>query len=62
MLTPTAKRASRRATPEERRNRSIIIEHIGHELRKHYQACKAEKLPPRLLALVKKFDEEIPEN
>jgi hypothetical protein len=44
---------------KEQRNRVIIREQIGHQLKKHYQACMTEELPPRLLALVKKLDEEI---
>jgi hypothetical protein len=32
---------------------------IGHKLRAHYQTCTTEELPPRLLAVLKKLDEEI---
>jgi hypothetical protein len=31
---------------------------IGQKLRAYYQACATEELPPRLLALLKKLDEE----
>jgi len=32
---------------------------IGEKLRAYYQACTKEQLPPRLLAVLKKLDEEI---
>ena len=32
---------------------------IGQKLRAYYQARTTEELPPRLLALLKKLDEEI---
>jgi Anti-sigma factor NepR len=60
MQTAT-KRGSKRVTPEELRNWSITKEQIGYQLRKHYLACTTEELPPRLLALLKKLDEERPE-
>ena len=59
-METATKRGTMRATPEEQRNRSIMRERIGHQLKKHYQAFMTEELPPRLLALVKKLDEEIP--
>jgi hypothetical protein len=31
---------------------------IGDKLRAYYQACTTEQLPPRLLALLKRLDEE----
>jgi hypothetical protein len=31
---------------------------IGDQLRAYYRACMTEELPPRLLALLKKLDEE----
>jgi hypothetical protein len=31
---------------------------IGQQLRAYYQACTTEELPPRLLAALKKLDEE----
>jgi hypothetical protein len=36
-------------------------EQIGHKLKWYYQAYTTEELPPPLLALTKKLDEEIPE-
>ena len=32
---------------------------IGQKLRAYYQACTTEELPPRLLELLKKLDDEI---
>jgi len=59
METPT-KRELKRATPEEQRNRAIMREHIGHQLRNHYQAFfTTEELPPRLLALVEKLKNQV---
>jgi hypothetical protein len=49
-------------TPEDRLNADRIREQIGHRLKRHYQACMTDELPPRLLALLKKLDEEIPEH
>jgi hypothetical protein len=40
---------------------SHINERIGRELTKYYQACVTDELPPRLLALLKKLDQELPE-
>jgi len=31
---------------------------IGQELRAYYQACTTEEPPPRMLAVLKKLDEE----
>jgi len=31
---------------------------VGHKLKDYYQACTTEELPPRLLAALKKLDEE----
>jgi len=36
-------------------------ERIGQQLRRYYSACLTEELPPRLLAALKKLDEEMPE-
>ena len=36
-------------------------ERIGQQLRDYYRACTAEELPPRLLTLLKKLDQELPE-
>jgi len=46
-------------TPDELRNWSLAKQQIGDQLKKHYQACTTEELPPRLLAALKKLDEEI---
>jgi hypothetical protein len=48
-------------TPDELRDWSLTRGQIGDQLKKYYQACTTEDLPPRLLALVKKLDEEQPE-
>jgi hypothetical protein len=32
---------------------------IGQKLKAYYQVCITEQIPPRLLALLKKLDEEI---
>ena len=45
-------------TPEELRHWAFTKEQIGQKLKKNYQACMAEELPPRLLAALKKLDEE----
>jgi hypothetical protein len=37
-------------------------ERIGQQLQKYYQACPTEDLPPRLVALVKKLGEELPQD
>jgi hypothetical protein len=34
-------------------------ERIGQQLKLYYEAYTSEELPPRLLALIKKLDEEI---
>ena len=48
-------------TPDQvyywRQNNNII----GQKLRAYYQACTTEKLPPELLAVLKKLDEEVPQ-
>jgi hypothetical protein len=36
-------------------------ERIGQQLRQYYSACTTDELPPRLLAALKKLDEEPPE-
>jgi hypothetical protein len=48
-------------TPEERRHWSLITEQIGQQLKGYYRACKGEQLPPQLLTLLKKLDQELPE-
>jgi hypothetical protein len=37
-------------------------ERIGQQLRQHYSACTTDELPPRLVAALKKLDEERPES
>jgi hypothetical protein len=37
-------------------------ERIGQELRQHYSASMIDELPPRLVAALKKLDEERPEH
>jgi hypothetical protein len=44
--------------PNQHRYWSETNKVIGQKLRAYYQACGAEELPPRLLALLKKMDEE----
>jgi hypothetical protein len=50
----------KKRTAEERLNATRIRDHIGHLLKKHYQACVTDELPPRMLALLKKLDQELP--
>jgi hypothetical protein len=45
-------------TPDQLRYWSETYKIIGQKLRAYYQACKTEELPPRLVALLKKLDEE----
>ena len=51
----------KKRTAEERLNAARIRDHIGHLLKKHYQACVTDELPPRMLALLKKLDQELRE-
>jgi hypothetical protein len=48
-------------TPEELRHWAFTKEQIGQKLKNHYQAYMTEELPPRLLAALKKLDEELPQ-
>jgi hypothetical protein len=48
-------------TPEERHHWSLITERMGQQLKEYYRACTAEELPPQLLTLLKKLDQELPE-
>jgi hypothetical protein len=48
-------------TPDQLQNWSQTNKIIGDKLRAYYQACRTEELPPRLLAALKKLDEEIAE-
>jgi hypothetical protein len=45
-------------TPEDSLNSARIREQIGQLLRGHYQACMSQELPLRLVATLKKLDEE----
>jgi len=45
-------------TAEEWRDWSYTKERIGLQLKAHYQALATEELPPRLLSLLKRLDEE----
>ena len=45
-------------TLEESRSSARIREHIGHLLKDHYEACMSQDLPPRLLATLKKMEQE----
>jgi len=45
-------------TPDQAHYWSETNKIIGEKLRAYYQACTAEKLPPQLLALVKKIQNE----
>jgi Anti-sigma factor NepR len=51
----------KKRTPEELRDWSYTKDRIGKQLKEHYQSCATEELPPRLLILIKKLDEESPE-
>jgi len=50
-----------RRTPDQLRYWSETNKVIGQKLRAYYQACTTEKLPPELLAVLKKLDEEVPQ-
>jgi hypothetical protein len=52
------KRRFSKRTAEESRDWSYTKERIGLQLKAHYQALATEELPPRLLALLKRLDEE----
>jgi hypothetical protein len=45
--------------PNEMRYWSETNKVIGQKLKAYYEACGTKELPPRLLALLKKLDEEI---
>ena len=45
-------------TPDQLQYWSQTNKIIGDKLRAYYQACTTEQLPPRLLALLKRLDEE----
>jgi hypothetical protein len=52
----------KRRTPEESLNSARIRERIGQTLKDYYQACTTDELPPQLLTVLKKLDEERPES
>jgi hypothetical protein len=47
-------------TPDEWHNWYLAIERIAKELKEYYRASAPGELPPQLLALSKKLDEELP--
>jgi len=49
---------SKSKTPEELQHWSFTKEQIGYKLKRYYQAYTTEELPPGLLALIEKLDEE----
>lgn len=55
------KSQSRKRTPGELRDWSFTRMHMGQQLKKHYQACMTDELPPRLLALINRLDKETTE-
>jgi len=46
-------------TPDQWHKGSLARERIDKELREYYRACTTGGLPPQLLALSKKLDEEL---
>jgi hypothetical protein len=48
-------------TPDQLHYRAQINERIGQQLREFYQSCMTEELPTRLVAALKKLDEEFPQ-
>ena len=48
----------RKRPPDDYEKAARIRELIGHSLKEHYQACLTGELPPRLLSLLKKLDED----
>jgi hypothetical protein len=48
-------------TPEDQLKSARIRERMGKLLKDHYWACARQELPPRLLATLKKLEEERPE-
>ena len=57
-MRQTKKPRFSKRTAKELRDWSYTKVRIGEQLKAHYQALETEELPPRLLALLKKFDEE----
>jgi len=58
LMQQTKKPPFSKRTAEEWRDWSYTKERIGLQLKAHYQALATEELPPRLLALLKRLDEE----
>jgi len=48
----------RKRSPDDHENAARIRELIGRSLKEHYQACLTGELPPRLLSLLEKLDED----
>jgi hypothetical protein len=46
-------------TPDQSRYWAETNKLIDRQLRAYYRACTTEELPPRLLATLKKLDEEV---
>jgi hypothetical protein len=57
-MQQTKKPRFSKRTAEEWRDRAYTKDRISQQLKAYYQALATEELPPRLLALLKKFDEE----
>ena len=58
LMQQTKKPRFSKRTAEEWRDWSYTKERIGLQLKAYYQALATEELPPRLIALLKKFEEE----
>ena len=58
LMQQTKKPRFSKRTAEEWRDWSYTKERIGQQLKAYYQALATEELPPRLLALLKRLDEE----
>ena len=46
-------------TPDQWHNWCLARERVDEELKQYYRACTTGELPPHLLALSKKLDEEL---
>ena len=46
-------------TPDRWYNWCLVRERIDNELKEYYRACTTGELPPQLLALSKKLDDEL---
>jgi hypothetical protein len=49
---------AKKRTPDDLRHWSLAKEHIGDQLKRHYQACTTDELPPRLITALKMLDEQ----